>query len=179
MSNAISSATAYLGLGSNLGDRAAVMRSAVIALDDRPRISVDFDGGVASLYESSPVGGPSPQPAYFNSTVRVTTTLEPAALLNEVLLIEAALGRTRRERWEARVIDIDLLLYNDLVLDDESLSLPHPRLPQRRFVLEPLAEIAGDLVHPTLRVTIESLARQIRSSRPGRVAHVLWTWGSR
>ena len=175
---ASSSATAYLGLGSNLGDRAAVLRAALTALDDHPRICVDFDAGLGSLYESSPVGVPSSQPAYLNSAVRVRTTLDPAGLLSQVLSIEAGLGRTRRQRWEARTIDIDLLLYDDLVVDDESLSLPHPRMHRRRFVLEPLAEIAGDLLHPRLRVSIASLARKIRLASPDdsvvRVAGPNW-----
>ena len=165
MSDTNTPATAYLGLGSNLGDRAATMRAAARALDDHPDIHVDFETGVASLYETSPFRGPSSQPAYLNSALRVRTTLSPAKLLQAALSIEAALGRTRRQRWEARLIDIDLLLYDDLAMNDADLSLPHLRLHERRFVLEPLREIAGAVVHPVMRVSIETLTGRLRAAR--------------
>ena len=166
MSNDPDTATAYLGLGSNLGDRLAALRAAVFAVDDHPRIRVDFETGIASLYETAPVGGPSNQGLFFNSAVRIVTTLTPVELLRAVLSIEESLGRVRRRRWEARAIDIDLLLYDDLVTDDKAPSLPHPRLHQRRFVLEPLAEIACQVLHPVLKLTIADLARRRRSSEP-------------
>ncbi len=166
MARAGTSATVYLGLGSNLGDRFAAMRAAVVALDHHPQIDVDFDSGIASLYETSPVGGPSAQPAYLNSAVRVLTVLEPTPLLETVLAIEASRGRVRKERWGERSIDIDLLFYDALVLNDKRLTLPHPRLHQRRFVLEPLSEIAPNLVHPVLQVTIEALVERCRAEHP-------------
>ena len=154
-------ATAYLGLGSNLGDRFAMMRAAVAKLDDDPRIQVDFSGGVASLYETSPVGGPIDQPRYLNSAVRVMTTLPPLNLLDTVFSIEASLGRDRAERWGPRPIDIDLLLYDNVVLDNARLTLPHPRLHQRRFVLIPLCEIAEGAVHPLLTMTVTELLERL------------------
>lgn len=166
MARAHTSATVYLGLGSNLGDRFAALRAAVIALDHHPQIDVDFDSGIASLYETSPVGGPPAQPVYLNSAVRVLTVLDPRPLLEAALAIEASLGRVRKERWGERLTDIDLLFYEDLVLNDRRLTLPHPRLHQRRFVLEPLSEIAPNLVHPVLQVTVESLARGLRRDDP-------------
>ena len=166
MARARTPATVYLGLGSNLGDRLAVMQAAVAALDNHPEINIDFDSGIASLYETSPVGGPAAQPAYLNSAVRVSTSLDPTALLGAVLAIEDSLGRVRKERWGERFIDIDLLFYGELVLNDRRLTLPHPRLHQRRFVLEPLGEIAPNLIHPVLQVTIEALAERFREEFP-------------
>jgi 2-amino-4-hydroxy-6-hydroxymethyldihydropteridine diphosphokinase len=142
------------------------MQSAVSALDAHPQIRVDFQAGIASLYETSPVGGPPDQKAYLNSAIRVTTTLSPEELLSAVLSIEKSLGRERKQRWEARIIDIDLLLYDDVVIEDDALSLPHPRLHERRFVLGPMAEIAGTVVHPVLKLTIADLAESLRTTRP-------------
>ncbi len=158
-------ATAYLGLGSNLGDRLTALRAAVRALDEHTRIRVDFDSGVASLYETSPVGGPPGQGLYLNSAVRVQTTLSPEELLTAGLSVEASLGRIRGEPDGPRIVDIDLLLYEDAVLTDQRLSLPHPRMHQRGFVLEPLAEIAADILHPVVRHSVAELARLAREER--------------
>lgn len=184
MTGPTGSKIAYLGLGSNLGDRRGAMRAAVFALDARPCIRVNLPTGVASLYESAAVvpdslGGD--QPAYLNSALRVETTLSPRELLRAALEIEAALGRVRHRRWAARGIDIDLLLFDDVVTDDKHLTLPHPRLAQRLFVLEPLAEIAGELLHPTLHATVACLARGLADSGEGptltRVADPRWVQG--
>jgi len=113
---------------------------------------------------------------YYNTVVRVETSLHPVELLHTLLAIEASLGRVRnRPRgprgesfpgWEARNIDIDLLLYENVVYHDDALTIPHPRLHERRFVVEPLAEIAGELLHPVQGITIDSIARTLAEPAP-------------
>lgn len=155
---------AYLGLGSNLGDRLNFIRRALVALDDSPDARIDRDSGVASVYESAAVGGGDGQNPYLNTAVRIATYQTPDALLRTIAAVEHALGRTRVERWGPRVIDVDILLYESQTLRTDSLVIPHPRLHARAFVLEPLAEIAGDVVHPVLGVSIATLALRCRES---------------
>lgn len=155
-------ATVFLGLGSNLGDRRPAMCAAIHSLVEHPHIDPDHDRGVASLYETSPVGGPPGQGPYLNSAVRITTSLSPQDLLHALQAIETKIGRVRHQRWAPRVIDMDILLFNDLVLDDSTLSIPHPRMHERLFVLAPLSEIAGELVHPTRGQTIARLTTECR-----------------
>ncbi len=146
------------------------MRSATHALDAHSCVDVDFDRGVSSLYETSPVGGPPSQGPYLNTCIRVETTMSPTELMDAAKAIEESLGRVRQQRWGPRVIDIDLLLIGGLVLNDGRLSVPHPRLHERRFVLEPLAEIAGDILHPVLRIKIADLAERCRADPGHNVA---------
>jgi 2-amino-4-hydroxy-6-hydroxymethyldihydropteridine diphosphokinase len=149
--------TAYLGLGSNLGDRAANLLRAVTGL-----ISGDLHlQAASSIYETEPVGNPD-QPKFLNMVVAITARrLEPFSLLNYCLATELRLGRQRLAVKGARTVDIDLLLLDELVIDEErggtDLVLPHPRLHQRRFVLAPLAEIAPHLKHPVLGETMNHL----------------------
>jgi 2-amino-4-hydroxy-6-hydroxymethyldihydropteridine diphosphokinase len=130
--------TAYVGLGANLGDREATIRRALGLLASRPEIEV---GAVSSLRETEPVGLVD-QPRFLNGVARLETTLAPRELLDALLETERELGRERRVRWGPRTIDLDLLLFGDTVLDEPGLTLPHPRLHERRFALEPLAELA-------------------------------------
>ena len=146
--------TAYVALGANLGDRQANIASAVAALDATPGVRVTR---TSSLIENSAVGGPEGSPAFLNGVAEVETTLEPHALLSRLLEVERSLGRKRREKWAPRSIDLDLVLYGNHVIDGPDLKVPHPLMHQRRFVLEPLAEIAPDLVHPVLKRPVGSL----------------------
>lgn len=135
----------YVAIGSNLGDREATIARALELLDDPPRLRLV---GVASLRETEPVGVVD-QPRFLNTAVRLDTTLGARELLDRLLGVERSLGRVRTgERWGPRTLDLDLLLYGDAVLDEPGLTVPHPRLHERRFVLEPLLELTPDLVVP-------------------------------
>ena len=148
----------YLGLGSNLGDRRRSLEAALEALRGHPAVRVL---AVSRFIETEPVGGPAGQGPYLNGAAALETDLEPEALLAELKRIERALGRTEGPRWGPRVIDLDLLLYGDLVLDTPALAIPHPRLRERRFVLEPLAEIAGDARDPVTGKSVKELLERL------------------
>ncbi len=152
-------ARAYVGLGANLGDRDATIRRALELLAADPHIDVT---AVSTLRETDPVGVED-QPRFLNGVARLDTSLGPHDLLARLLDVERSLGRVRRERWGPRTIDLDLLLYDDLVLDEPGLTVPHPRLHERLFVLEPLEELDPALVVPgkgtvsALRARLESI----------------------
>jgi 2-amino-4-hydroxy-6-hydroxymethyldihydropteridine diphosphokinase len=150
--------TAYVGLGSNLGDRAGNIRAAVEQLRRAAGVAVS---AVSSLLENDAVGGPAGSPPFLNAAAELRTTLSPLALLHQLHAIEAALGRVRAERWGPRTIDLDLLLYGDHCVDDPELIVPHPLMHERRFVLQPLAEIAPAAVHPRRGVSVDELLRQL------------------
>jgi len=135
---------AFLGLGSNLGDRLATLQHAVDLLDAEPGITVLASSRV---WETDAVGGP-PQPDYLNAVVRVETDLEPRALLDACQRVEAALGRVRHVRWGPRTVDIDIELYGDETVDEPDLTVPHPRMLERAFVILPLLELELDPVLP-------------------------------
>jgi 2-amino-4-hydroxy-6-hydroxymethyldihydropteridine diphosphokinase len=132
----------YLGIGSNLGDRLAYLQLAVDALASSADIAVV---AVSRVYETAPVGGP-PQDSYLNAVVAIDTALEPLALLDECHRIEQRASRERVERWGPRTLDVDVLLLGDCRRDDPTLTLPHPRMAERGFVLAPLRDVAPDLV---------------------------------
>jgi 2-amino-4-hydroxy-6-hydroxymethyldihydropteridine diphosphokinase len=149
--------TAYIGLGSNQGDRRAMLDAALAELARRPGVRV---AAVSRYWETAAVGGPEGQPPFLNAAAALDTTLSPRELLHVLLDVEKTLGRERTVRWGPRTIDLDLLLHGDTILSDADLTLPHPHLQQRGFVLGPLAEIAPTLVVPPFAATVaELLAR--------------------
>jgi 2-amino-4-hydroxy-6-hydroxymethyldihydropteridine diphosphokinase len=135
---------AFLGLGSNLGDRLTNLQGAVDLLHGEPGLRVLASSRV---WETVPVGGP-PQPDYLNAVIRVETDLSARDLLDVAHRVEERLGRVRRERWGARSIDIDVLLFDEETIDEADLVVPHPRLSQRAFVLLPLLELVPDQILP-------------------------------
>ena len=150
---------AYVGLGSNLGDRSAHLLLGLSALSRLPDTHLLR---LSPVYETEPVG--PPQPPYLNLVAELETELAPRALLLEMLRIERALGRERRERWGPRTLDLDLLLYGDLVLEEEGLTVPHPRLHQRAFVLVPLLDLLPEGRHPLLGQSFRELLASLDTS---------------
>lgn len=135
--------SAYLALGSNLGDRLGTLQRAVDLLGEREGIEVLRSSRV---YETEPVG--PPQPAYLNAVLEIATDLEPRGLLEACLEIEAALGRERSEPWGPRTLDVDVLTYDELEVREPDLEIPHPRMHERGFVLVPLGELTADPMLP-------------------------------
>ena len=151
---------AFIGIGSNLGTPAENCEQAIRLLHIPPEIEVVAR---SSLYESEPVGEIE-QNWFVNATVAIKTSLTPEALLNTIFKIEKVLGRERREKWGPRIIDLDLLVYEDHLIHSTTLTLPHPEMAKRRFVLLPLSEFAGDYMHPVENKTIHTLLKELPES---------------
>ncbi|HEU5199150.1 MAG TPA: 2-amino-4-hydroxy-6-hydroxymethyldihydropteridine diphosphokinase [Ktedonobacterales bacterium] len=151
----------FLGLGSNVGDRLAHLRAALEALEPAYHIE-----RLSSVYETAPQLV-TDQPAFYNLVCAGRTSLPPHDLLRLLKTLEARLGRQSRYRYGPREIDLDILLYSDLVLETADLTIPHPRLAERAFVLVPLAEIVPDLLHPVLKRPIRELAALV-SDQPAK-----------
>ena len=145
-----------IALGSNLGDSEKTLRGAVEAIENHTQIKLI---ACSSWYRTKPVG--PPQPDYLNGCITIATDLPPQGLLTFLLAVEQQFGRERNLRWGARTLDLDLILYGDSIVETPSLQIPHPRMHQRAFVLVPLAQIAGDWLHPVSNVTIASLKADV------------------
>ena len=161
---------AWLGLGANLGDRDDALRQAVAALQGlAPDVRVT---AISSLYDTAPELV-ADQPRFANAACAIETSLEPLALLHALKRIERALGRAPTFRYGPRAIDLDILLYDDVICASDELTLPHPRLAERAFALIPLAEIAPHLVHPALGVTMRQLAARLGDADVRRVGPLM------
>ncbi len=145
--------TAYIALGSNLSDPASQLRAALKQLNSLPHCHIT---AISSVYRSTAVG-PGEQPDYLNAVVKITTSLPPPQLLDATQVIEQSQGRVREQRWAARTLDLDILLYGCEKIDTPSLKIPHPRMAKRNFVLYPLAEIAGEKLMLPCGGVLESL----------------------
>jgi len=152
-----------VGLGSNVGDRIGHCRWAI---DEMGRIEGCRVERISSFYETDPVGYKD-QDLFVNAVLELTSVLSPLELLDELLCIEKAMGRTRTIRWGPRIIDLDLLLFGETVMSHPRLTLPHPRMHERGFVLIPLAEIAPHAVHPVLRRSVKSLLASLPDAEKG------------
>lgn len=143
---------AYLSLGSNLGTRAANLRQAINSLKDLGAIQA-----VSSFFETEPVEVEREQPWFLNCVVALETQLGPEQLLERILVLEQTMGRRRTEPKGPRTIDLDIIFWGDIVINTPELTIPHPAMQKRRFVLEPLAEIAPDFRHPVLKRSMREL----------------------
>ncbi len=154
-------AIALVGIGTNLGDRDRNLRQAIQLLGQQPGIKIIR---ASRWIETRPVGGPPHQLNYLNGALLMETDLPPRWLLQIFHKIEKQMGRYRTQRWESRTIDLDLLLYDALVIEGEDLQVPHPRMAFRRFVLEPACEIAPDLIHPKIGWSLQRLLNHLELS---------------
>lgn len=161
--------TVYLGLGANLGNRQENLRMALRGLTRMARLEA-----VSSLYETEPLGGPE-QPPFYNAACRIDTGLEPRPLLRFLQTLEREIGRRPAAApWAPRPIDLDILLYEERVLVEEGLVIPHPRLAERAFMLAPLAEIAAEVRHAVLGKTMGELLAAVGEQGVRQVAAAGW-----
>jgi 2-amino-4-hydroxy-6-hydroxymethyldihydropteridine diphosphokinase len=154
---------AYIGIGSNLGDRSQNARDAIRLLEDHPSIRVK---ALSHFYETEPLTlRGEKQNFYLNCVLKIETTMNPIQLFNVMQDVEKLLGRVREIKWEPRTIDLDLLLFDDEIFRTTSLTIPHPEMHKRRFVLEPLAELAPNLVHPIKGTSVKNLLSDLKDNK--------------
>jgi 2-amino-4-hydroxy-6-hydroxymethyldihydropteridine diphosphokinase len=144
---------AYIGIGSNMGDKVLNCKNAIEEMNRLPGCTVTAS---SSFYKTEPVGMEN-QDWYINCVSQLNTSLDPFQLIKALLSIEQAMGRRRKKRWESRIIDLDILLFGREIIQSPDLVIPHPLMHKRRFVLEPLAQLAPELLHPVLTITIRRL----------------------
>ena len=156
-------ARCLIGCGSNVGRRREQLDRAIELMRFMPGVTLL---GVSRFRETVPIGGPPGQDTFLNGACLIETDLPPQDVLSMLAAVENTLHRNREERWGPRTVDLDLLLYDDLVLDTDCLTLPHPRMSTRRFVLEPCVEIAGGALHPLAACTLDEMLASISSPRP-------------
>lgn len=150
--------TVFLSIGSNLGDRALYVQTAVNSLNNHKKINISQQ---ASILESDPVGGPDGQGKYLNTVIEIATELDQFHLLKFCQNLEEAAGRKREIKWGPRTLDIDILIFNNLIQDSPILIIPHPEMHYRRFVLQPLSEIAPELIHPVLGISVSKILNNL------------------
>jgi 2-amino-4-hydroxy-6-hydroxymethyldihydropteridine diphosphokinase len=150
----------YIGIGSNLGSPRKNCEDAINAIKELPEIVLKAS---SSFYKTEPLGIED-QNWFINSTILIETSLEPSKLLDCLLAIEEKMGRIRKKKWGPRVIDLDILFYDNLILDRPKLKIPHPELTHRRFVLAPLAEIAKDFIHPQENKSVGILLKELKDN---------------
>ena len=155
---------AHIGIGSNLGSPGENCLSAMERMDAHESIALTAR---SSLYETEPFGK-TDQNRFVNAVVQIDTALTPAELLAALQKIEQDMGRVRKEKWGPRIIDLDILFYEDRIIKEEALEIPHPGIPERSFVLIPMKEIAGDYVHPQLQKSIQALCEPLADSEKVR-----------
>jgi 2-amino-4-hydroxy-6-hydroxymethyldihydropteridine diphosphokinase len=160
----------YIGIGSNLGDREFLVRKAVEALRQLPQTNVS---GVSSLYDTEPVGE-TEQPPFLNAVAWIETELPARDLLWQMLLIEKRMGRVRSKRWGPRPIDLDLLFYDDELIDEPDLQVPHPEAHRRAFVLFPLLELDPNFRHPVTGETVRRMIQKLPPNPPVRKLGRFW-----
>ncbi len=149
----------FIAVGSNLGEKIDSCKEAINQIAGLCEIVK-----ISSLYETEPVGNEN-QPNFINCVAEINTDLSPHELLKRLNLIEEKLGRVRDEKWGPRTIDLDIIFYNDLVMRDNNLIIPHPRAHLRRFVLEPLCEIAPEFIHPEFNLSVSELLTKIEDDK--------------
>lgn len=154
-------ANCAIALGSNLGNSLDILENALTAIASTPGIEIKH---TSSWYQTKPVGNIEPQPDYLNGCAVLEVAQNPPELLTLLQATEIQFGRVRTERWSARTLDLDLLLYDDLILNTPDLIIPHPRMHERAFVLVPLAEIAPNWIEPVSKVKIAQLLKSVNTS---------------
>ncbi|MBW1782595.1 MAG: 2-amino-4-hydroxy-6-hydroxymethyldihydropteridine diphosphokinase [Deltaproteobacteria bacterium] len=155
--------TVYIGIGSNVGDKLNNCRKAIDMINNKENITVK---GKSHFYWTEPIGVTS-QDWYVNGAIRIETALRPLDLLRTVLSIESEMGRVRRRKWEPRVIDLDILLYEDKVIQGNDLTVPHPLMHTRKFVLMPMAQLSPDVIHPVLGKSMVQLLEELAGEGQG------------